>query len=158
MEIILADLRNSTHAEAVVVMLDIYAQDPMGGDCALSSYTKENLISELSLRGHCYCFLALEGDVPAGFAITFESFSTFKCRPILNIHDFAVSPNFRGMGVAHKLLEKVESYARELGCCKLTLEVLEGNSRAQKVYGDFGFRGYELNPELGRAMFLEKPF
>ena len=158
MEVVLANLRDTAHAHAVVNLLNMYAQDPMGGDCELSDFTKANLIGELAKRQHCHVFLALVDGVPAGLAITFESFSTFACLPILNIHDFAVSPDFRSMGVAKNLLERVESHAREIGCCKLTLEVLEGNHRAQKVYRDFGFKGYELNPELGKAMFMEKPF
>lgn len=41
-------------------------------------------------------------------------------------------------------------------CCKLTLEVLEGNKLAQQVYRRFGFQGYELDPKMGRALFYEK--
>ncbi len=41
-------------------------------------------------------------------------------------------------------------------CCKLTLEVLEGNHIAQAAYTKFGFSGYELDPEMGRALFWEK--
>jgi ribosomal protein S18 acetylase RimI-like enzyme len=50
----------------------------------------------------------------------------------------------------------VEEIAVELGCCKLTLEVLEGNHIAQAAYKSFGFNGYELNPQTGRALFWEK--
>ena len=38
----------------------------------------------------------------------------------------------------------------------MTLEVLEGNDRASKIYLEFGFNPYELNSEMGRAMFYEK--
>jgi len=54
------------------------------------------------------------------------------------------------------ILEKVEAIAIERGYCKLTLEVLEGNVRAQKVYKDFGFASYVLDYEMGRALFLDK--
>ena len=54
------------------------------------------------------------------------------------------------------MLEKVEEAARERGCCKLTLEVLERNHAAQNAYRRFGFAPYELSSETGRAMFWEK--
>jgi ribosomal protein S18 acetylase RimI-like enzyme len=54
------------------------------------------------------------------------------------------------------MMEKVESVAKERGACKVTLEVLEGNKVAQNSYAKFGFSGYELDPEMGKAIFWEK--
>ncbi|PKL74134.1 MAG: GNAT family N-acetyltransferase, partial [Candidatus Melainabacteria bacterium HGW-Melainabacteria-1] len=54
------------------------------------------------------------------------------------------------------ILQKVEDIARRLGCCKMTLEVLEGNAVAVNLYRSLGFRNYELDPAMGRAYFLEK--
>ncbi|AIE76231.1 Histone acetyltransferase HPA2-related acetyltransferase (plasmid) [Synechocystis sp. PCC 6714] len=54
------------------------------------------------------------------------------------------------------MLQKAENIAVNLGCCKLTLEVLEGNYAAQSAYKAFGFSGYELNPKMGKALFWEK--
>jgi hypothetical protein len=54
------------------------------------------------------------------------------------------------------LLQKTENLAIDLGCCKLTLEVLEGNHVAHAAYLSAGFSGYELNPEMGKALFWEK--
>jgi hypothetical protein len=54
------------------------------------------------------------------------------------------------------LLQEVEEIALDLGCCKLTLEVLEGNHVAQSAYKAFGFSGYELNPKMGKTLFWEK--
>ena len=156
MKIVRADLSNEAHAAALVALLSMYSNDPMGGGKELSQYTKDHLVEQLSRRPGCYVFLAFEDETPGGLAITFEGFSTFACRPILYIHDFAVAPKFRQRGVAKLLLSSVELCARELGCCKLTLEVLEGNFRAQKVYRDCGFEGYELDPRMGKAMFLQK--
>ena len=85
-----------------------------------------------------------------------EGFSTFVCKPLLNIHDVYVSPDFRGQGIAGQLFADAESIAKSRGCCKLTLEVLQGNTRAQAVYTRLGFSGYELTPEMGHALFWEK--
>ncbi|MEO0509506.1 MAG: GNAT family N-acetyltransferase [Verrucomicrobiota bacterium] len=151
-----ADLSKDTHSVALVELLDLYARDLMGGGVALSDYTRQNLPAELHGRSGCHVVLAFSGEIPAGIAINFEAFSTFACRPILNIHDFMIAPMFRGQGLAKQLLEEIEIIARELGCCKLTLEVLEGNERAKKIYKRFGFDGYELDPAAGRALFFDK--
>ena len=74
----------------------------------------------------------------------------------MNVHDLVVAPEYRGRGISKKLLAKAEEIARELGCCKLTLEVLEGNKVAQAAYRAYGFDGYELNPETGKALFWQK--
>jgi ribosomal protein S18 acetylase RimI-like enzyme len=54
------------------------------------------------------------------------------------------------------MLARAEAIARERGCCKMTLEVLEGNRTAQALYKSLGFAGYELDPEMGKAMFWQK--
>jgi ribosomal protein S18 acetylase RimI-like enzyme len=50
----------------------------------------------------------------------------------------------------------VEQLARRIGCCKITLEVLEGNIVAQALYRSSGFAGYKLDPKLGRAMLWQR--
>jgi GNAT superfamily N-acetyltransferase len=155
-EIRKADLTSPKDADAVVFLVNAYAMDPMGGGQELSEYAKRNLSAELRRRPHCSVFLAYCDDRPAGLAVCFEGFSTFQCRPILNIHDIVVAKNYRGQGLCRELLAEVEAFALQCGCCKLTLEVLEGNTVAEKAYRNFGFRGYELDPALGKAMFYEK--
>jgi len=128
----------------------------MGGGEDLSSFVKTNLISTLQSRYGVHIVLAFVDQKPAGLAICFEGFSTFACKPLLNIHDFAVTPEFRGRGLAKQILEKVEGLARQLDCCKITLEVLEGNKTAQAVYSACGFAHYELDAQMGRALFWQK--
>ncbi len=54
------------------------------------------------------------------------------------------------------MLEMVEEIAIDKGCCKLTLEVLSGNTLAQSAYKRYGFSGYQLDPEVGDALFWQK--
>ena len=154
--IVEANLADPRHAEAVVSLLDEYAADPMGGGEPLSEYARNNLVSELAARASIRIVLAFEGDDPAGIALCIEGFSTFSCRPLVNIHDLAVSFRYRGRGIGRELIAQVERIARATGCCKITLEVLEGNAPAQSLYRSCGFAGYQLDPELGRAMFLQR--
>ncbi len=151
-----ADLDNPQHAEAVVFLLDSYARDPMGGGEALPALTRENLVAALRVRSDALIVLAFDEQRPIGLVNCFEGFSTFRCQPLMNIHDVVVLPDYRGQGIAQLMLQLVEQLARERGCCKLTLEVLEGNRPAQQSYRRAGFEGYQLDPEMGRALFWEK--
>lgn len=154
--IVKADLSLSTHVEAMLQLMDEYALDPMGGGQGLSNYVKENLVTELAKRKSAHVILAFVDSQPAGLLICLEGFSTFACKPLLNIHDAIVSAPYRRRGLSKLLLQKAEEIAFDLGCCKLTLEVLEGNHVAQAAYKAFGFRGYELNSKMGKALFWEK--
>jgi GNAT superfamily N-acetyltransferase len=155
-EIIEADLSVTKHANAVISLMDEYARDPMGGGKGLSDYAKTNLIPELAKRQTARVILAVVDDIPAGLVICLEGFSTFACQPLLNIHDAIVSLPYRGRGLSKLMLKAAEQIAIDLGCCKLTLEVLEHNHLAQTAYRSVGFNGYELNPEMGKALFWEK--
>lgn len=153
----LADYQSAADAKSVVSLLDAYATDPMGGGEPLSSYVKENLCQQLAVIPGAFTVLAFVNGKAAGLINCFMGFSTFKCKPIVNIHDVAVLAEFRGLGISRKMLDKVEQIAVDRGCCKLTLEVLEGNSVAQSAYINYGFKGYELDESHGKAMFWEKP-
>jgi GNAT superfamily N-acetyltransferase len=155
-EVIQADLYMPHHANAVVQLLDEYALDPMGGGEGLSESVKANLPTELAKRSTAHVILAFVDAEPAGLIICLEGFSTFACMPLLNIHDVIVAQPHRGKGLSKLMLQQAEAIALDLGCCKLTLEVLEGNQIAQLAYKAFGFSGYELDPQMGQALFWEK--
>ncbi|WP_321490608.1 GNAT family N-acetyltransferase [uncultured Hyphomonas sp.] len=151
-----ADYSDPADARAMVDMLDQYAQDPMGGGKPLHAHTREHLAAELATRPYAVTFLAFDDGAPAGVLNAFEGFSTFACKPLLNVHDIAVHAAHRGKGIGRRLLDAAEAEARKRGCCKLTLEVLSGNMRARSVYEAAGYHAYELDPEKGHALFLEK--
>ncbi len=155
-DIQIADFSNPTHASDMVFLLNEYAKVPMGGGEALSAFTQANLVAEMAKRPTCHAAIAFVDGKPAGLINCIEGFSTFACKPLLNIHDVVVLTEFRGQGISSLLLKKAEEIATGLGCCKLTLEVLEGNKIAQAVYIANGFAGYQLDPEMGRALFWQK--
>jgi ribosomal protein S18 acetylase RimI-like enzyme len=155
-QIVDADFSDPRHARAVVDLLNSYACDPMGGGEPLAASVQENLVAELQRRSAVRAILAFAGEEPAGLALCMEGFSTFACKPLLNVHDFVVIGKYRGRGVAKALMARVEQLARRLGCCKITLEVLEGNIVAQALYRSCGFAGYKLDPNLGNAMFWQR--
>jgi ribosomal protein S18 acetylase RimI-like enzyme len=154
--IINVDFNNPIHSQALLQMLDEYACDPMGGGTPLSEFCRTHLIEALKIRPTVCAVLALVDTMPAGFSICMEGFSTFACQPLLNIHDFAVSPAFRGHGIGRQLLAHIEGLAAARGCCKMTLEVLQGNQVAQSLYRACGFAPYELDPAMGGALMMQK--
>ncbi|WP_422451465.1 GNAT family N-acetyltransferase [Endozoicomonas sp. ALC066] len=155
-DIFVADYSNPDHGQAIIELLEHYARDPMGGGMPLSSFTREHLIQELSKRPFTFSLLCLVDGQPAALANCLEGFSTFACKPLINIHDVVVNESFRGQSLCRKLFEKIEQIAREKECCKITLEVVEGNHVAQAAYRKLGFSGFELDEQLGHALFWEK--
>lgn len=143
MSVVLANLADPAHQAAIVDLLDMYCRDPFGDGRPLSAEARQRLIPGLVQHGGARVFLAFAGDVPAGVAICFIGFSTFKARLLLNIHDIAVAPQFRGQGLGRELLAAAEAHAREQGHCKVTLEVRADNALAQQAYGRAGFQGSE---------------
>jgi len=84
------DLNEAQNAEDTLFLLNTYATDIMGGGERLCDYTVEHLIAELLKRPTAHVFIARVDNKPAGLSICFERFSTFACKPLINIHDFCV--------------------------------------------------------------------
>lgn len=156
-EIVAADLQRPDHQQAVLSLTETYAMDPMAGGEPLPSETRERLIPALRQHPTTLIFLAYLDREPIGMATCFLGFSTFSAQPLINIHDLVVLPEYRGHGVGRRLLNAVEQRARELGCCKLTLEVGEANVRARQVYEREGFAQAKYGA-AGSLIFYAKVF
>lgn len=154
--VIRADLSNARHQHAVLAMMDAYASDPMGDGRPLTEYARTHLIAGLRAHPTTVIFLAFSDATPVGIVTCFGGFSTFAAKPLLNISDFCVLPKWRGQQIGRAMLQAVEHYAREVGCCRLTLEVQEHNVRAQSIYGQFGFSQSVHVAEAGGALFMSK--
>ncbi len=155
-EIVEADLSQAEHQHAIVELLDAYARDPMGNGAPLAPDVRRALIPGLRQHPTTIVFLAYGAAQPIGLAICFRGFSTFVARPLINIHDLAVLPGHRGQGVGRRLLDAIAARARQLRCCKLTLEVQENNVRARRLYEAAGFAQAVYQPEAGGALFMTR--
>ena len=150
------DYLDAQDAQALVFLLDAYAQDPMGGGEALNPENTARLSSDMARIAGAASFIAWLEAKPVGLINCFEGYSTFKAKPLLNVHDIAVLAGHRGQGVGQALLKAAEEHALKRGCCKLTLEVLSGNAPAMASYKRFGFAQFELDPAAGQAQFMQK--
>ncbi len=150
------DFSNAKQRVELAALLRDYSGDPMGGGAPLEPELAAASVELLATKSYATSFLAHCDDSAVGFANCFETLATFAAKPALNIHDIAVASAYRGRGIGHLLLQTIEDHARARGYYKLTLEVLAGNIPAQKTYERFGFKGYELDPRLGQALFWQK--
>ncbi len=147
---------NTQEGKDLVYCLNEYALDPMGGGEALSDDVQQNLIGALQKRNNVFSVIAYVDEKPAGLINCVEGFSTFNAKPLVNIHDVVVLKEYRRQGLTEKMFKRVSEIAQSLGACKLTLEVLEGNTVAKNAYEKLGFSGYELDPLMGQAIFWQK--
>ncbi len=156
MNIRLADLDNAADAQAIVDLLDMYSQHEFGASKPLPDEVKQQLIPGLKAHGQALAFVAWDEKTPIGLALCFVGFSSFLAKPLINIHDLAVAPTYRGQGIGRKLLAAVEEEARRRDCCKVTLEVREDNVSAQQLYQRVGFRASEPQTWFWSQALAEK--
>ncbi|ABD80575.1 GNAT family N-acetyltransferase [Saccharophagus degradans] len=155
-KIICVDYHNDTHTEDLLAMLNEYASSLEGGAAPLSPATRNNLIPALRERSDAVSLLCYVDNKPVGILNAFEGFSTFNAKPLMNVHDLAVSEAVRGQGIAGMLLDALAKIAEQKNCCKLTLEVLSNNTPAIKCYQNNGFKQYVLAGAMGVAQFWQK--
>lgn len=78
-----------------------------------------------------------EGE-PAGFALYFTSYSTWRGHHGIRLEDLYVTPALRGKGIGKALLVRLAQIALEQGCPRLEWDVLEWNTPAIAVYERVG--------------------
>jgi len=87
-------------------------------------------------------WLAFWGDLPkpAGYAVLFETYSTFRASPTLYLEDIFVLPEYRRRGIGTALLRHCIQIAHDRGCLRMEWTCLDWNKRAQEVYERIGAR------------------
>ena len=85
-----------------------------------------------------FCDLAEWEDAPAGLAIWFYSFSTFRGRHGIYLEDLFVRPQFRGRGVGRALLAKLARRCVAQDLPRLEWSVLDWNEPALSFYRALG--------------------
>ena len=73
-----------------------------------------------------------------GYAIYFETFSSFLALPTLYLEDIFVLPEFRGQKVGLRLFKKCVAEAQRRGCGRMEWMVLDWNSNAIGFYDRLG--------------------
>lgn len=82
--------------------------------------------------------IAEVGGAPVGFALFFQSYSTFLAKPGLYLEDLFVRPAFRGRGYGEALLRHLARIALDRGCARFEWAVLDWNEPALAFYRKLG--------------------
>ncbi len=83
--------------------------------------------------------IAEQGGAPVGFALFFHNYSTWEGRPGLYVEDLFVDAAARGTGAGRALMAALARLARDRGCARLELAVLDWNP-ARAFYARLGMR------------------
>lgn len=79
-------------------------------------------------------FLAFVGKKAVGYAIIFETYSSFLARPTLYLEDIFVLPEYRRRGVGLELFKKCFAEAKRKKCGRMEWIVLDWNVNAVRFY------------------------
>lgn len=87
-----------------------------------------------------FCDIAEWNGKPAGFALWFYNFSTFRGRHGIYLEDLFVRPDFRGKGIGKALLANLARRAVAEGCARVEWWVLDWNTPSIAFYQSLGAR------------------
>jgi ribosomal protein S18 acetylase RimI-like enzyme len=102
--------------------------------------TEATLHESLFVKRAAEVVIGYVGDEPAGFAVFFQTFSTFLGIPGLYLEDLFVEPTFRRQGLGEALLAHLATIAVERGYGRVEWSVLGWNELAIGFYRKLGAR------------------
>jgi GNAT superfamily N-acetyltransferase len=82
--------------------------------------------------------LAYIENEPVGFAVYFQTFSTFIGRPGIYLEDLFIEPAYRGRGIGNAVLMYLADLTRQRECVRLSWAVLDWNEPAIQFYRRLG--------------------
>jgi diamine N-acetyltransferase len=101
--------------------------------------TPEAIAAALFARApRIFCDIAEWNGEPAGFAVWFLNFSTFRGRHGIYLEDLFVRPAFRGKGIGKALLARLAKRCVDDGLARFEWAVLDWNKPAIAFYRSMG--------------------
>jgi GNAT superfamily N-acetyltransferase len=100
--------------------------------------TEERLRESLFTKRAAEVLIGYAGDEPAGFAVFFQTFSTFLGVPGMYLEDIFVEPRWRRKGLGRQLLVRLAAIANERGYGRVEWSVLDWNELAISFYKALG--------------------
>lgn len=100
----------------------------------------EAMIADALFRSEpkAFCDLAFWNGEPAGFALWFYNFSTFRGRHGIYLEDLFVEPAMRGHGIGKALLVRLARRCAEEGLARFEWSVLDWNDPSIRFYRSLG--------------------
>jgi len=133
-------IRSATSDDAQVihqfiVALAVYEREPVEIVEATVSSLRAQLQSD---QPPFECLIGEFAGTPVGFALYFQSFSTWSGLPGIYLEDLFVLPDHRGSGFGAALLSRLAAVAVEKGCARLDWQVLDWNQPSIDFYEAIG--------------------
>lgn len=101
--------------------------------------TQENISTALfGPSPRAFCDIAEADGAPAGFALWFYNFSTFRAKHGIYLEDLFVRPELRGRGIGKALLVHLAQRAVREGCARFEWSVLDWNEPSIEFYKSLG--------------------
>ncbi len=100
--------------------------------------TEDSIRESLFGRRAAETIIGYCGDEPAGFAMFFQTFSTFKGVPGMYLEDLYVVPKFRRHGLGRMFLTRLAQIAVARGYGRVEWSVLDWNDLAIGFYKGLG--------------------
>lgn len=122
---------------AIIDMIrDFAAYENLSEYCEIS----EDRLAEVIFGKNAFVesIVALDGEVPVGYAIYYKYFSSFRGQSGLYLEDIYIDPKYRGKGVGEAMLKKIAKLAASRGFERIDFQVLEWNTPAIKFYEKLG--------------------
>ncbi|MBB5316816.1 GNAT family N-acetyltransferase [Tunturibacter empetritectus] len=136
-------LRTATPADVPQILrfirdLALYEREP---DAVLA--TEDDLLRDgfgETRRFDCIMAELTDADAatPAGFALYFYNYSTWRGHAGIYLEDLYVSPEYRGKGIGKALLTRVAAIAVAEGCPRFEWSVLDWNQPSIDFYHSLG--------------------
>lgn len=119
---------------AFIRELALYEREPESALATEADIVRDGFSEPTRFR----CLMAEWGKEPAGFALFFYNYSTWKGHAGIYLEDLFVRPPLRGKGIGKALLSAVASIAVAEGCPRLEWAVLDWNTPAISFYRSVG--------------------
>ena len=100
--------------------------------------SEDVLRESLFMKRAAEVVIGYAGDEPAGFAVFFQTFSTFLGVPGMYLEDLFVAPTWRRQGLGRQLLAHLARIASERGYGRVEWSVLDWNEPAISFYKALG--------------------
>lgn len=135
----MVSLRSATSADIPQILLFIQGlaeYEKLSHACvATEDALRQSLFGS---RPYAEVILADRDGHPAGFALFFHNYSTFRAAPGIYLEDLYVLPEHRGNGIGKALLKELARLAVSRGCARLEWSVLDWNTPAIDFYKSLG--------------------
>ncbi len=136
-------IRPATRADAPLILAFIrelaeYEKEPLAAQATEADILRDGFPADPAAPRRFHCLMAEWQGQPAGFALYFYNYSTWRGHAGIYLEDLFVRPHLRGHGIGKALLTAVAAVAHAEGCPRLEWAVLDWNTPAIDFYRAMG--------------------